>query len=133
MWQRKINEIIADHGLTHVQYLLLATIVWMDQNKMDINQNSLAKQAQSHKMMTSKVLRSLEKQGLILRFTNRKDTRYKNIRITEKGYDKYLAVQKIFKKVDASFFGGVERNRFSLNRIFTDIIEDNLGLNMGAG
>ena len=125
LWQRVINEILSNHNITHVQYLLLATIVWMKKNKMVITQNSLAMQAQSHKMMTSKVLRSLEKNGYITRITNQDDSRYKYIELTEMGHEKYLDVKKIFKKEDAKFFEKIERNRFSLNRIFIDMIEEN--------
>ena len=78
-------------------------------------------------MMTSKVLRSLEKNGLVTRSTNTLDTRYKDIHITETGFEKYEAVQKEFKKVDSRFFEKIERNRFSLNKIFIDIIEENQG------
>jgi DNA-binding MarR family transcriptional regulator len=127
LWQRMINDTMAQHNITHVQYLLLATIVWMNNNKMTVNQKSLASQSQSHKMMTSKVLRSLEKNGLVTRSTNTLDTRYKDIHITEKGFDKYVEVQKEFKKVDSRFFEKIERNRFSLNKIFGDIIEENQG------
>ena len=125
LWQRVINEILSNHNITHVQYLLLATIVWMKKNKMVITQNSLAMQAQSHKMMTSKVLRSLEKNGYVTRITNKDDSRYKHIELTDKGHEKYLDVKKIFKKEDAKFFEKIERNRFSLNRIFIDMIEEN--------
>ena len=125
LWQRVINDILASHEITHVQYLLLATIVWMQKNKMTITQNSLALQSQSHKMMVSKVLRSLEKNGYVTRITNQEDSRYKFIQLTDKGYNKYVEVRKVFKKEDAKFFEKIERNRFSLNRIFIDMIEEN--------
>ncbi len=125
LWQRVINEMLSYHQITHVQYLLLATIVWMKKQKLVITQNSLAKQAQSHKMMTSKVLRSLEKDGFVKRITNKDDSRYKMIDLTDKGYEKYLDVKKVFKKEDAKFFEKIERNRFSLNRIFIDMIKEN--------
>ena len=132
LWQRVINDTLAEHGLTHVQYLLLATIVWMNNNKITVNQKSLAQQSHSHKMMTSKVLRSLEKNNLVTRSTNTLDTRYKDIHITEKGYERYLSVQKVFKREDSRFFEKIERNRFSMSKIFSEIIEENRGyLNLG--
>ena len=125
LWQRMINDTLAQHGITHVQFLLLATIVWMNNNDMTVNQNSLARQAKSHKMMTSKVLRNLEKNGLVTRSRNSIDTRYKDIHITDKGFETHQAVQKVFKKEDTKFFEKIERNKFSLNKIFSDIIEEN--------
>ena len=125
LWQRTMNDILAQHSITHVQYLLLATIVWMNKNQIPVNQKSLAYQSQSHKMMTSKVLRSLEKIGMVTRNVNPTDTRFRDIKITEAGLQKFLDVQKVFKKEDSKFFEKIERNRFSLNKIFSDIIEEN--------
>ena len=125
MWQKRINDILSDHELTHVQYLLLATIVWMEKQDLPINQISLARQAQSHKMMTSKVVRSLVKAGLINRKKDLHDTRSFLIEITNEGREKYKSVKSIIKNADSNFFGKVERNRFSINKLFIDMLEEN--------
>lgn len=124
IWQRKINELLAEHQITHVQYLLLATIIWMDEQDLPINQISLARQANSHKMMTSKVLRSLEKQGYVFRKDNPRDTRSKLISLTYLGKQKFHEVKQLFESEDRKFFGKLERNRFSLNKVFSDLLEE---------
>lgn len=124
IWQRKINDLLADHSITHVQYLLMATIIWMEEHQLSINQMSLAKQAHSHKMMTSKVLRSLEKQGYVTRIDDPRDTRSKLISITMDGREKFDEVRHIFESEDRKFFNRLERNRFSLNKVFSDLLEE---------
>ena len=128
IWQRKINELLTEYSITHVQYLLLATIIWMEERNLTINQISLARHAHSHKMMTSKVLRSLERNGYIKREEDPADSRSKNVTITDKGRQKYFEVRKIFDNEDKLFFDKVEKNRFSLTRIFIDMIEENQNL-----
>jgi DNA-binding MarR family transcriptional regulator len=124
IWQRKMNDLLADHSITHVQYLLMATIIWMEEQELSINQISLARQAQSHKMMTSKVLRSLEKQGYVTRVDDPRDTRSKMISLTFRGREKFKEVKHIFDREDRKFFNKLERNRFSLNKVFSDLLEE---------
>jgi DNA-binding MarR family transcriptional regulator len=124
IWQRQINELLSEYKITHVQYLLLATIIWMEEQGMSINQNNLARQASSHKMMTSKVLRSLEREGYISRQDNPRDTRSKLISLTYSGKQKFLEVKQLFESEDRKFFGKLERNRFSLNKVFSDLLEE---------
>ncbi len=124
LWQRKINDLLSDHNITHVQYLLLATISWMENQEQKINQESLANQSQSHKMMTSKVIRKLEKMGYVTRYKDPLDTRSRLIRLTSDGLEKYTHVKELFKEEDANFFGKIENNRFSMNRILTDMIQE---------
>ena len=132
IWQRKINELLTDFCITHVQYLLLATIIWMEQRNLPINQISVARHAHSHKMMTSKVLRSLERTGYIKREEDPQDSRSKNVYITDKGREKYFEVKKIFDNEDKLFFDKVEKNRFSLTSIFIDMIEENKNIEQPA-
>ena len=125
LWQKKINELLAQHDITHVQYLLLATIVWMEDQNIPVNQKSLASHARSHKMMTSKVLRNLERNGFVIRSTDDRDSRHKYISLTSLGSEKYESVKNLVKDENKSFFEKIERNRFSLKKIFVDIIEEN--------
>jgi len=124
LWQRKINDLLSQHDITHVQYLLLATISWMDSQNHKINQESLAQQSQSHKMMTSKVIRHLEKMGYVERYKDPLDTRSRLIKLTPSGIDKHNQVKELFRVEDAQFFGRIENNRFSMNRLLTDMIQE---------
>src|SRR6266480_63095 len=103
-WQRAIAAALAPLGLTHVQFVLLASTWWLNSRGEDPNQLSLARQAGTDVKMTSQVLRKLEAKGLIRRETDAADTRAKKLRVTDRGAE--LAQQAIaaVEAADAKFF-----------------------------
>ena len=103
-WQRAIAAALAPLGLTHVQFVLLASTWWLNSRGEDPNQLSLARQAGTDVKMTSQVLRKLEAKGLIRRETDAADTRAKRLRATGRGAE--LAQQAIaaVEAADAKFF-----------------------------
>jgi len=103
-WQRDMAAALAPLGLTHVQFVLLATTWWLNSRGEDPNQLTVARQAGTDVKMTSQVLRKLETKGLIRRDTDPADTRAKKLRVTGRGAD--LAVQALaaVEAADAKFF-----------------------------
>lgn len=65
-WQRRIRAALAPHDLTHVQFVLLASLTWMDRSQ-PVTQRDLAAFAGTDVMMTSQVIRALEAKGHITR------------------------------------------------------------------
>lgn len=65
-WQRAVRATLAPHDLTHVQFVLLASLTWMD-DATPVTQRALADHAGTDVMMTSQVLRTLERKGLVTR------------------------------------------------------------------
>jgi DNA-binding MarR family transcriptional regulator len=76
-WQVVMRAALKVHDLTHVQYVLLASLVWMQAHDADliITQAELAEFAATDRMMTSQVLRALEGKKLILRDHHPSDRR----------------------------------------------------------
>src|SRR5215470_490872 len=103
-WQRDIAAALAPLGLTHVQFVLLASTWWLNCRGEDPNQLALARHAGTDVKMTSQVLRKLEAKGLIQRETDAADTRAKRLRATSRGAE--LARQAIaaVEAADAKFF-----------------------------
>ena len=85
-WQRDIAAALAPLGLTHVQFVLLATLWWYNtRHGEDPNQLSLAQYAGTDIKMTSQVLRKLEAKGMIVREVDPADTRARRLRTTPGG------------------------------------------------
>jgi DNA-binding MarR family transcriptional regulator len=103
-WQRDMAAALAPLGLTHVQFVLLATTWWLNSRGEDPNQLTVARQAGSDVKMTSEVLRKLETKGLIRRDVDTADTRARKLRVTDRGAE--LAVQALaaVEAADAKFF-----------------------------
>ncbi|MGB9978558.1 MarR family winged helix-turn-helix transcriptional regulator [Methanobacterium sp.] len=104
LWQRKMNAALKDLNLTHVQFALLAGIAWLERFEKPITQVRLAKYSGTNIMMTSKVIRTLEKKGFILREECEADTRAKCISLTKNGIQRFEKALNIVRNVDENIF-----------------------------
>lgn len=104
-WQRAIRAALAPHGLTHVQFVLLATLSWLESHDWEpITQRKLADHADTDVMMTSQVVRALEKAGYIARQAHPTDTRALVVTVTDAGRKKVQEALPDVEAVDRAFF-----------------------------
>lgn len=104
MWQRILNTILKKYDLTHLQFVLLATIAWLDHKHETITQIKLAKQTKIHTMQVSQVLKALEQKKYITRKPAEKDPRANVINITREGYQKVKFASAVVEKAERDFF-----------------------------
>jgi len=107
-WQRAMVAALAPLGLTHVQFVLLATTWWLNSRGEDPNQLSLARQAGTDVKMTSEVLRKLEARKLIVRTVDIADTRARRLRVTSSGAELASQAVEVVESADAGFFRATE-------------------------
>lgn len=103
-WQREIRKVLKTHQLTHTQFVVLAGTFWLSENSKNVTQVEIAKHLEIDKMMTSNVLRTLEKEKLIARKEHKTDTRAKAISLTEKGKQLLILAVKDVEEFDTQFF-----------------------------
>jgi len=104
-WRREIETALATIGLTHPQFVLLASLGWLTRNNSEVTQVELARHCSTDVNMTSQVLRSLEKKGYIERLRRKGDERSKLPRLTETGAKLMEQAIPLVEKVDDNFFG----------------------------
>lgn len=115
LWQRRIVAALRPHDLTHTQFVLLASLMWLSQFEADITQTRLANHAKLDLMMTSQVLRSLERKGYLNRDAHPTDTRAKTLSLTEKGMGKARQAIPDVEQADRDFFAvlGIHISEFN--------------------
>ena len=89
-WKRKIESRL----LTHVQFILLMTLGFLNKDGADVSQNDLVKFLSFDVTMTSQVLRALEKRGLLKRSQKEGDERSKFSELTDAGSAKIQGAAK---------------------------------------
>lgn len=106
-WQAAQRAALKPFGLTHVQFVLLASLTYLGRNG-PISQRQLADHAATDRMMTSQVLRALEQRGLVRRKDDPADARAKAITATTAGAA--LANQAVVavEQCDAGFFAALD-------------------------
>jgi DNA-binding MarR family transcriptional regulator len=108
-WQRGVAAALAPLELTHVQFVLLASTWWLNEHGDHPNQVVLAEFSGADVKMTSQVIRSLERKGLVEREVDPADTRARRLSVTRRGAR--LAPRSIaaVERVDTEFFQDVDR------------------------
>ena len=84
LWQRREREALAPHGLTPVQFLLLAGIRELEAAG-PATQVALARHCGADAMMVSQVLRQMERSGLAGRVRHGADARARVLSLTARG------------------------------------------------
>lgn len=120
-WQNDIKKTLVEFGITHTQFVLLASMLWFADHRETVHQIKLSAHAQIDPMTTSMVVRTLESKGYVVRAGNVLDTRIKNISLTASG--KKIA-QKAVKKVercDQDFFMVLGKETRIFNTLLTKL------------
>jgi DNA-binding MarR family transcriptional regulator len=110
-WQRGVAAALAPLDLTHVQFVLLACIWWLNEQGEQPTQVRLAAQAGTDIKMTSQVLKTLEKKGLVERAIDQADTRARRLRVTRGGTRLIPRAIAVVEAVDAEFFSEMPPNK----------------------
>lgn len=98
------------HGLSHVQYVLLAHLSWLAEKEpgRNLTQGDLASFAATDPVMTSEVLRVLERQGLVSRRTDPADRRARIVTATDAGRELARLATVDVENADQEFFAQLE-------------------------
>jgi DNA-binding MarR family transcriptional regulator len=102
-WQRAITAALKPLGLTHVQFVLLASVWWLSRSQSP-SQRELAEHASTDVMMTSQVLRVLEARGLLTRDPDPADARVRRITVTAPGAQLAQRAVQVVEAADRDFF-----------------------------
>ena len=84
-WRRQVTATLRPLGLTHVQFVLLASTWWLNTHDEEPSQAALSAFAGVDVKMASQVIRTLESKGLVTRQVDAGDSRARRLVVTEAG------------------------------------------------
>jgi DNA-binding MarR family transcriptional regulator len=116
-WQAAQRAVLKPYGLTHVQFVLLASLAWFSDGEPDsppITQKVLADHAATDPMMTSQVVRTLEAKGWVVRERHPDDGRAFSLRITAGGVALVQRANAAVEQCDDDFFAVLGRRSADL-------------------
>lgn len=116
-WERRLDGVLRPHNLTLMQFQLLTGIRWLaETDEAPITQNQLAMHLNIDRMMTSQVLRRLERRGLVSRVPSQHDRRSNLLSLTLEGEETLSVVLPIVMRTDALFFIQLAQDEAELRR-----------------
>lgn len=115
LWQREIKKALEPYGLTHSQFVLMASIHWLTIHKQNVTQILLSSHTKIDPMTTSTVLRTLQSKGLIQRQEHLTDTRAKTVGLTDNGKKIIKQAVEAVENFDKFFFATLADNTQAFN------------------
>jgi len=113
-YQRELDAALRPLKLTTPQFSVLAGANWLAQQRPGPTQQRIADFAGADRMMTSKILKTLEARKLIRRSTSASDARARVIELTESGRALVTRAIALARDVDRRLFGSDTELRRSL-------------------
>jgi DNA-binding MarR family transcriptional regulator len=105
-WRQRLDRALRPLGLTPTQFNLLGSIGWLDRTlPSPPTQQQVADHAGADRMMTSKVLRTLEERALVTRESDPDDARSLRLRLTDEGRRITSHAVRLAVAVDDELFG----------------------------
>ncbi len=106
-WQRAIRAALDPHELTHVQFVLLASVGWLGESEETPTQQRIAEHLGVDTMMTSQVLRRLAARQLISRELDERDARARRVVLTDAGRALLTEARADVEATDIAFFAAL--------------------------
>lgn len=104
-WRAQMEAILAPFGLTHTQFMLLATTGWLEGTAGTPTQQQVADRAGCDRQMTSRVVRTLQGRGLIARSSDHSNARALRLTLTNEGRDLTRQAIEAVRDLDLRMFG----------------------------
>ncbi|MHB1526759.1 MAG: MarR family winged helix-turn-helix transcriptional regulator [Candidatus Dormibacteria bacterium] len=106
-WQRATAAALRPFGITHVQFVLLASTWWLGESGDAPSQHQLAEHCGTDPMMTSQVARTLEAKGLLTRASDPADSRVRRMSVTSAGREMAPRAIAAVEAADRAYFAPV--------------------------
>jgi DNA-binding MarR family transcriptional regulator len=104
-WQNRLNVLLKQHGLTHAQFVYLASLYWLLQNtKEEVTQKNIVDISNLNKVVVSDLTKLLINKKMVFKKSSLKDTRANQIKIYEKGMKIIEEVLPLVESLDIEYF-----------------------------
>jgi len=120
-WQKKIAKALSQYKITHTQFVIMASIMWFQEQALEPSQSKISEVTGIEKMTLSKAIVRLEKLSFVKRVKNNQDTRSISVSLTDKGLKLIPTLLKTVESIDAEVFTAKSSNDIVL---FTKVITE---------
>ena len=104
-YQREMDRTLGSNDLSHMQFVTLALVGWLERSSTVATQVELASYGGIHPMQLSQMLKILEAKQLVLRKRAAVDSRAKQLALTRKGFELLRKALPKAVEVQSRLFG----------------------------
>lgn len=121
VWRRSIESVLKPIGLTHSQFVVLASLDWLNKNDQKVSQIEIGRQAGLDPNTMSQILKGLQAKKLIERVHSRNE-RSKFHRLTNEGKICLNKAIPLIEKTDQDFFAILDQEEELFLRLLGKLI-----------
>lgn len=103
-WQKKITTALSQYKITHTQFVIMASIMWFQEQAIKPSQAEISKVTGIEKMTLSKAIVRLETLSFVKRVKSNQDTRSISVSLTDKGSKLIPKLLKTVESIDIEVF-----------------------------
>jgi DNA-binding MarR family transcriptional regulator len=103
LWRRRMNARLAEIGLTHTQFVFLIGLAWLARDGADVTQKDLGHYHKASRALTSRVVRLLERNRLIVQTVKSNDARARVLTLTAEGTKRLKLALPILDRTEDMF------------------------------
>lgn len=123
-WQRRLEKALEPTGLTHLQFIILATIEWLERSGEVPSQARLANFTLFDRVMISKVVTLLIKKGLVDRAAHPAIAKAKRVDLTKAGRRALEQARPLWAATERRYFGQLGSERMAaLGTLLDELLE----------
>jgi DNA-binding MarR family transcriptional regulator len=126
-WQRSMRKALQPMGLTHVQFVVLASVGRLCGVGEIVTQAEVCRWGSLDANMASEVVRSLEGRGLLVRLEHPTDRRAHRLELTEDGKALFTEARAALMPVKKAFFSPLPDEGKALAGILAQLVQANEG------
>ena len=109
-WRAEMDARLRPLGLTPTQFMVLATAGWLEHLDGPPTQQQVADGAGTDRQMTSRVIRTLQDRGLVLRHAHESHARSLRVSLTPQGRALARDAIQVAQSLDEQLFGPAAPN-----------------------
>jgi DNA-binding MarR family transcriptional regulator len=120
-WQRVLGVALRPLDLTPTRFAVLGGLYWLTRDGRPARQAEVARQAGLDPVMTSKLVRALIEEGLVVRSADPDDSRAFQVTLTAAGSARAAEGVEALLATERDFFGGLGLDPHDLGRMLRRI------------
>ncbi len=109
LWQRKFHNVLKKMDLTFVQYTIMMALDIAKKNEVESTLSNIAKGTMFDIMMTSNVIKTLEKKNFVKRKKHPNDSRAILLSLTDQGHTTLKKAAQIAGQFSEEFFTKLDK------------------------
>lgn len=123
-WQRVIRKALIPVGITHAQFLLLGSLLYLNTKSECVTQRQLARHSAMDENMASQVVRGLVSKGLLERNPHPTDRRAQCLTLTEEGLRLTNEGIRLARPASQAFFAPLDHRAGELAEMLRVLLEN---------